>query len=67
MTQQLISWLTAIPVAHLVAIVAIAVLLALGTVTTAVGLPLLAGLLGLALPSTSAPQPAITTPKDVTK
>lgn len=62
MTRQLISWLTAVPAAHLVAIVVIAVLLAVGAITTAVGLPLLAGLLGLALPSTS----TTSTTKDVT-
>lgn len=39
-------------VLHLIGIIAIVVLLALGTVSVAVGLPILTGLVGLAIPTT---------------
>ena len=47
---QFTAWLTSLSLAHLVAIIALVVLLGLGTITTSVGLPLLAGVLGLSLP-----------------
>ena len=46
------QWLAGVSVLHLIGIIAIVVLLALGTVSVAVGLPILTGLVGLAIPTT---------------
>lgn len=47
---SIINYLTSITFIHLVGLVAIVVLLALGTISVAVGLPILTGLVGLAIP-----------------
>jgi hypothetical protein len=50
-----IAWVTSVPPLHLLGIIAMVVLLALGTVSVAVGLPILTGLVGLAIPTGGTP------------
>jgi hypothetical protein len=47
----LANWLAGVSFLHLIGIIAVVVLLALGTVTVAVGFPILTGLVGLAIPT----------------
>ena len=46
---QVVSWLSSEPFLHVAGIVAITVLIALGTVSTAEGFPILTGLVGLGI------------------
>ena len=45
------NWLAGVSLLHLLGLVAIVVLLALGTISVAVGFPILTGLVGLAIPT----------------
>lgn len=57
----LVTWLTSISPIHLIGLIAIVVLVALGTVSVAEGLPLITGLIGLAIPTAGPVTPVVTT------
>ena len=51
--NALMAWLSSQPFLHVAGIAAIAVLMAVGTITATVGLPILTGLVGLGINTSS--------------